>query len=213
MGEIRFRLAKPSDAKQIANVHFHIRDKYDLGFFAQVNKSFLVQYYKVMLNDPNEVVVCAETETGQIVGFNSGSLDSSHQFDMMKKRKFSFVIPLLTSAISRPKLIVSAFDRMKSTSGKTKTHYIATEGARAEYWGWMPGRKDSDISMMMQERWLYIIKLLGAEKIFFEVDKINKKILKFHKINGAEELSSFTMPDGRERVEFVYNLNNYNFKI
>ena len=34
MANIRFRLAKPSDAKQIAYVHLHIRDKYDQGFFA-----------------------------------------------------------------------------------------------------------------------------------------------------------------------------------
>ena len=47
-----FRLAKPSDAKQIAYVHYHIRDKYDQGFFAQVNYAFLKQYYKVVLIDP-----------------------------------------------------------------------------------------------------------------------------------------------------------------
>ena len=66
MANIRFRLAKPSDAKQIAYVHLHIRDKYDQGFFAQVNYSFLKQYYKVMLNDPNEVIVCAEDENGEL---------------------------------------------------------------------------------------------------------------------------------------------------
>ena len=60
MGDIQFRLAKPKDAKQIAYVHYHIRDKYDQGFFAHVNYAFLKQYYKIMLNDPNEVFVCAE---------------------------------------------------------------------------------------------------------------------------------------------------------
>ena len=46
MANIRFRLAKPSDAKQIAYVHLHIRDKYDQGFFAG-KLFFLKQYYKV----------------------------------------------------------------------------------------------------------------------------------------------------------------------
>lgn len=34
MNDIRFRLAKPSDAKQIANCHWHVRDRYiriDMG--------------------------------------------------------------------------------------------------------------------------------------------------------------------------------------
>ena len=154
MANIRFRLAKPSDAKQIAYVHLHIRDKYDQGFFAQVNYSFLKQYYKVMLNDPNEVIVCAEDENGLIVGFSSGSLDASKQMKSMRDNKFSFLWPLFTSAISNPKLIKAAID----------------------------------------------------------VDTINKQIFKFHKINGAKVVSTFTLPDGRERTEMVYDLTKIKFR-
>lgn len=213
MSTIRFRLAKPSDAEQIACVHYHIRDKYDQGFFAQVNYSFLKQYYKVILNDPGEVVVCAEDDHKRIIGFSSGSLDAKSQFKIMRKYKLSFVLPLLTSAISRPALIKAAIDRFKSTKGESNNEYVTTEGARIEYWGWLPGRDDSDQSILMQDILFYIMKILGADKLYFEVDRINKRIYKFHKINGAEEVKSFTMPDGRERVELVYNMNNYNFKI
>ena len=161
MSNIKFRLAKPSDAKQIAYVHYHIRDKYDKGFFAQVNYTFMKQYYKVVLNDPCEVVVCAD----------------------------------------------------KSTRGDSKNEYVTSKGARVEYWGWLPGRSDSAQSVVMQDILFYTMKMLGAEKLFFEVDKVNKRIFKFHKINGAEEVKTFIMPDGRERVELVYDMNNYNFKI
>ena len=213
MSNIKFRLAKPSDAKQIAYVHYHIRDKYDQGFFAQVNYAFLKQYYKVVLNDPCEVVVCAEDENQKIVGFSSGSLDSERQFKMMRKKKFSFVFPLLTSALAKPQLIKSALDRFKSTKGDSANEYVTPKGARVEYWGWLPGRDDSDQSVVMQDILFYTMKMLGAEKLFFEVDKVNKRIFKFHKINGAEEVKTFLMPDGRERVELVYDMNNYNFKI
>lgn len=213
MSNIKFRLAKPSDAKHIAYVHLHIRDKYDKGFFAQVNYSFLIQYYKVMLNDPNEVVVCAEDESGKIVGFSSGSLNAEKQFKAMRDHKLSFVWPLITSAFSNPKIIKSALDRFKSTKGESENKYVISKGARAEYWGWLTGRNDTDQSVVMQEIWLYFMKLLGAQQIFFEVDKVNKRIYKYHKINGAEELGSFMMPDGRERVEFVYKMDSYSFKI
>lgn len=213
MSEIRFRLAKPSDAKQIAYVHYHIRDKYDQGFFAKVNFAFLKQYYKVILNDPCEVVVCAEDENQKIVGFCSASLDAERQFKLMRKKKYSFIIPLITSALSNPKLIKDAIDRFKSTKGESDNEFVTSTGARAEYWGWLPGRNDSDRSVVMQDIEFYIMKMFGAEKLYFEVDKVNKKIFKFHKINGAEEVKSFIMPDGRERVELVYDLNNYNFKL
>ncbi len=213
MSNIKFRLAKPSDAKQIAYVHYHIRDKYDQGFFAQVNYAFLKQYYKVVLNDPCEVVVCAEDENQKIVGFSSSSLDSERQFKMMRKKKFSFVFPLLTSALAKPKLIKSALDRFKSTKGDSANEYVTSKGARVEYWGWLPGRDDSDLSIVMQDILFYTMKMLGAEKLYFEVDKVNKRIFKFHKINGAEEVKTFVMPDGRERVELVYDMNIYKFKI
>ena len=213
MSKIQFRLAKPSDAKQIAYVHYHIRDKYDQGFFAQVNYSFLKQYYKVVLNDPCEVVICAEDENQKIVGFCSASLDAERQFKRMRANKWSFVIPLFTSALSNPKLIKSALDRFKSTSGESDNEYVTSKGARSEYWGWLPDRKDSENSVVMQDIMYYLLKMLGVEILYFEVDKINKKVFKFHKINGAEELKTYTMPDGRERVELIYNLNNYNFKL
>ena len=213
MSKIKFRLAKPSDARQIAYVHYHIRDKYDQGFFAQVNFSFLRQYYKVVLNDPYEVIVCAEDDNQRIVGFSSGSLDSEKQFMLMRKKKFGFVLPLILSAVSNPKIIKSALDRFESTQGNTANEYVTSKGARVEYWGWLPERSDSDQSIIMQDILFYTMKMLGAEKLFFEVDKVNKRVFKYHKINGAEEVKSFVMPDGRERVELVYDMNNYNFKI
>ena len=213
MSVIRYRLAKPSDARQIAYVHYHVRDKYDQGFFAQVNYSFLKRYYEVVLNDPCEVVICAEDENQRIVGFSSGSLDSERQFKTMRKKKLCFVLPLLTSAITNPQIIKSALDRFRSTKGESKNEYVSFKGARVEYWGWLPWRNDSDKSVVMQDILFYTMKILGAEKLFFEVDKVNKRIFKFHKINGAEEIRSFILPDGRERVELVYNLNNYNFKM
>lgn len=211
--KIIFRLAKPNDASQIAYVHLHIRDKYDQGFFAQVNKFFLNQYYKVMLEDPNEIVVCAEdSDTGRILGFCSGSLDASKQMATMRKNKFRFLLPLVSSALSNPSLIKSALDRFRSTKGESDNRYVSTVGPRLEYWGWLPDAQNGDSAVEMQEVLILLMKVLGAQKLFFEVDKVNKKVLKFHKLNGAEEVSSFTLPDGRERVELFYNMESFTFK-
>lgn len=213
MSKIRFRLAKPSDAKQIAYVHFHIRDKYDRGFFAQVNYSFLKRYYIVMLNDPNEIVVCAEDkESGKILGFSSGSLNASKQMETLRKNKFCFVLPLVSSALSNPSLIKSAIDRFRSTKGESENKYVSTEGSRLEYWGWLPNTQGSEAAVEMQELLFLIMKAFGATKLYFEVDKINKKVLKFHKLNGALEATSYNLPDGRERVELYYDIEKFSFK-
>lgn len=76
MSNIRFRIAKPSDAKQITDVHWHVRDRYTEGMFLSLGRSFLKTYYKIILNDPWEVVICAVKEDGKIVGFSSASQDA-----------------------------------------------------------------------------------------------------------------------------------------
>ena len=146
------------------------------------------------------------------MGFNSGSLDAAKQFDSMRKNKWGFVWPLFTSAIFNPKIIKSAIDRFKFTKGESKTRYITPKGVRGEYWGWLPNMKDSDASVEMHERWIAVMKSLGVREIFFEVDVINKKIYKFHRINGAKILNTYTLPDGRERSEMVYDLTSYKYK-
>lgn len=212
MNSIKFRLAKPSDAKQIAYVHYHIRDKYDQGFFAQVNMGFLKRYYEIMLNDPNEVIVCAEDRTGKIVGFSSGSLDAEKQMETMRKHKFSFVLPFFLSALSNPVIIKGGIDRLRSIKGNTYNKYVSTDGARIEYWGWLPNAEGGESSVIMQEMLFLLMKTFCAKKLFFEVDKVNKKVLKFHNLNGAIEYTSYSLPDGRERVEFYYDMESYVFK-
>ena len=49
---------------------------------------------------------------------------------------------------------------------------------------------------------------LGVREMFFEVDKFNKRVYKFHlKINKAEPIEEITLPDGRQRVLMKKQLN------
>ncbi len=212
MGEIKFRLAKPCDAKQIANVHYHVRDKYSEGFFAQVNFGFLVQYYRIVLDDPNQIVVCAE-DNGEIVGFSSGSLDVSGEFKGFRRHKWRFVIPLLLSAISRPSILKDAFERFASTSEKSEKEYVSKKGSRNEFWAWLPSRDDSYLSLYTQELMLLFMKNFGVNEVYGEMDSVNEKIVKLQTRNGTKVQEKFTMPDGRERLRCVTDLNNHKFRL
>lgn len=212
MSEIRFRLAKPSDAEQIANVHYHVRDKYGEGFFAHVNKHFLKQYYKIILDDPYQIVVCAEHD-GQILGFSSGSMDAEKEFQHLRKNKWKFVWPLITTAIVRPSIIKDALDRFKSTSEGSPKKFIHTEGARNEYWAWLPGRDDSYMSLYTQELMLYIMKCFGVTEVYGEMDSVNEKVVKMQTRNGNKILERFKMPDGRERLSCLMKMEDHKFKL
>lgn len=211
MSEIQFRLAKPSDAKQIANVHFHVRDKYGEGFFAHVNKSFLKQYYKILLNDPYQIVVCAESD-GKILGFSSGSMDAAHEFKSVRKNKWKLLWPLFTTALGNPKIILDALARYRSTKKGSEEKFIHTEGARNGYWAWLPGRDDSYMSIYTQELMLYFMKCFGVKEVYGEMDTVNKKVVKMQSRNGSKVIETFKMPDGRERLSCVMYLDEHKFK-
>ena len=90
MAKYKLRLAKPSDAKEIANLHYSIREQGAPGIFAMMGKPFLKKYYKIVLNDPNEVVICAENEKGQIVGFNSSTWMQKRRWTICGEKGFNW---------------------------------------------------------------------------------------------------------------------------
>ena len=99
MSEIRFRLAKPSDAKEIANIHWHVRERYTQGIFLSLGESFLRAFYKIILDDPWEVTVCAVNEKGKILGFANTTMDAKKQAENVKKHKFSLGVAALGAII------------------------------------------------------------------------------------------------------------------
>jgi hypothetical protein len=207
MSVIRFRLAKPCDAKQIANCHWHVRDRYTQGIFLSLGEGFLRVYYSIILNDPWEVVVCAEREDGKIVGFSSATIDGRVQADNLRKHRIRLGFAALKSIILHPGLLKEIWLRYKSLKvNNDGPNFLTVDGVRGEYWCW---NKDDDSlkSIEMDNIKSYILYDLGCRECFFEVDKNNKQVFKYHlKVNKAEPIEEITLPDGRERVLFKKTL-------
>lgn len=204
MGEIRFRLAKPSDAKQIANCHWHVRDRYTTGIFLSLGESFLREYYKILLDDPYEVFICAETEKGKIVGFNNATLDVEKQTANLKRHKIRLGFAALKAVLLKPSLIPAILQRYRSLSSESEQQYISTKGARAEYWCWLKDEADSSRSVELNFAIKDLLYDLGVRTVYSEVDKSNKNVYKYftkyYKKGKIEIEKEVKLPDGRERV-------------
>ncbi len=205
MKEIRYRIAKPCDAKQIAAIHYGIREQYNVGIFAHLGKPFLRRYYSIMLNDPWEIIVCAEKE-GRIIGFSSYTLDAARQMVTYRKHRLGLAFGVFPSLILKPSLIRPLWQRYRSTAPDSMFRFVSSAGARGEYWAWDARYKDPISAVELDEIAHRILYALGNDQVFFEVDTVNKSILRYHKQNKAEELERFALPDGRERVLMKYNL-------
>lgn len=200
MSEIRYRLAKPSDAKEIADVHWHVRDRYTQGIFLSLGKGFLEACYKVILDDPWEVVVCAVNEDNKIVGFASTSMDAKERYKNIRAHKIKLGWAAIRNLIIHPTLIKGVWQRYRSLEDKSNVQFVHTEGVRGGYWCWLKSN-DSLKSFEMSNIKNNILKELGVNELFFEVDKFNKTVYRYHlKINKAEPIEEVTLPDGRVRV-------------
>lgn len=208
---MKFRIAKPSDAKELSVLHFKIKDLDGRGVFSQMGKFFLKTYYNIILNDPNEVVLCAYNETC-IVGFASATLDVKKQFKNLRKNKFKLFLSSLPSIIFNPKVFFELLKRYNSTKKKTGNNYVVSEGARGEYWVWDPDNNQSIYAPILNNKHIEILHILGVKSYNFEVDSTNLGVYKFSINNGASEVRRFKLPDGRERILLNYDVKKM-FKI
>lgn len=207
MSEIRFRIAKPSDAKQIANCHWHVRDRYSQGIFLSLGEGFLRTYYRIILDDPWEVVICAEREDGKIVGFTSATIDGRAQAENLRKHRIQLGLAAAKAIIIQPRLFKEVWLRYKSLKKDDEGQkFVTVDGVRGEYWCWLK-EEDSLLSVDMDHTKGHILYDLGYRECFFEVDKFNKQVYKFHlKVNKAQAIEEIKLPDGRVRVLFKVKL-------
>ena len=201
MSEIKYRLAKPSDAERIADLHWHVRDRYDKGIFLSLGKGFLKSYYKVILDDPWEVVVCAVDENGKVLGFSSTSMNAKERYKNIRSHRIKLGLAAMKALILKPSLIKGVWQRYRSLDDNNHSvQFINKEGVRGGYWCWLKG-DDSLKSIELNNIHNKVLFDLGIREKFFEVDKFNKAVYRFHlKVNKAEPIEEITLPDGRVRV-------------
>jgi hypothetical protein len=205
---MKYRLATHKDIEEIVALHYDIRKIYPVGIFAQLGKSFLRQYYKIILSSPNEVVVCAENEKGEVLGFCNGSLNVEKFFFALQKHKIALGLAALIDVIKKPKLVKELINRYSATKNEASAKFTFTIGARGGYWAWSINNPAPEYSIEMHDFFLTILKERSVDTLYIEVDVINKQIFLFHKLNGAKIIETITLSDGRERAMMKYDLIN-----
>jgi hypothetical protein len=203
---VTLRLAKPSDGRALARLHCRSRTTSSVGFFSQVSESFLRYYYKVVLDDPYSVVMCAEASDGQLLGFASGTLDAERHFARIRSHRLMFGLLLLPSMLARPSLIMQTMARFGSSKGGSGRRYVVTRGARTENWVWVPRDGTSIWAGVLNNTHLKMLRILGAEEVHFEVDVDNTAVVRFSVGNGAKLIDCIELDDGRRRNIYRYDL-------
>ena len=114
---MKFRIAKILDAKKIAEIHMICANHQKDGFMHKLGIKFLIQYYKIFINENNSIIVVAENE-GVVCGFHSGTaLEEEHQTSI-KRNKLKLSITVWQKLLINPKVAIDIYRRYKSLSTK-----------------------------------------------------------------------------------------------
>jgi hypothetical protein len=198
------RLAKPSDVDAMAALH--LSAAHEGGFMDLLGRRFLRSYYRLLVDSPEGVVLCATGQFGDLIGFVAGTLDAAVQARRVRASRFSLALSTIPAVLRRPRMAARALQRYRSLGSASEgAFYYVPEGARAEYWAWS---RDVDPSgaLALFQSWMKLMRLLGARTIRCEVDAENTRVARIHRVFGARECREITTPSGGKRILFEYQV-------
>jgi len=209
---INFRLAKNTDYVRLADVHMACSVIQPGGFMFRLGLPFLRQYYRVMLQEKYSVILCAE-EDGKLLGFSSGSLDTAEHFQALKRHRLRFLISVLAVICRQPRIIKDILARMRSGSPDSEMGgYVTQTGPRGEFWCWLSDQRYGGGALVLNAKWLLVMKTLGAKEVRIEVDGRNPKVERMHRLVGARVVKNYVTPDGNPRIIMGYDLTKLNLE-
>jgi hypothetical protein len=202
---LRFRSAKPSDARQIAHVLIRTFGNRDEEFMLKLGTPFLTAYLRVVLNEAAHVGLCAVDDAGRIVGVELGTLDAGAELRALRRNWYRLASGAVSGLIRRPSLVPGLWRRFRDTSDHRKARrYVVSSGARSGYWAMLPSLRHGAAALELHQRFLRMMKLLGASVVAFDVAAHNSGVIDLHRRLGARITEELSLPDGRRRVRMAY---------
>lgn len=201
---MNFRIAKYSDSKALAMIHLECAKNQIDGFMHRLGLPFLIQYYKIFINEKHSLIILAE-ENGKVIGFHSGTLLAEEHQTVLSKNKVKLGLSVIYSLLTDYKLFGEVFKRYRSLK-TADDDFRVKSGPRGEYWAWLPSSKDAANALKLHKLWHMILKEMGANAVRSEVDLSNKRVVRSIELMGGVFLKEITLPDGRKRAIVEYKL-------
>ncbi len=104
------RPAEENDLPEIVMLHERAFRK---AFLTRLGSGFLHSYYRVALSYPARIFLISESG-GKLEGFACGFLHPEEFYRLMRRRQWSFLIPMLLAVLRQPSLIARVIYRVES---------------------------------------------------------------------------------------------------
>jgi hypothetical protein len=202
---LRYRLARVVDAGPMATVQIACAGTQPESFLPKLGYWFLRQYYRALLREGHAVAVCAVDQNDRVVGLAAGTLDAAEHMDLFRRYRLRLALAAVPQLVLHPGLLWGMLTRYRTTKDQgAGEEYFVASGARCAYWGMLPQARGGFGAISLFQKWLAVMRALGAGDIFFEVDKINQTSVSSHLLLGAVVERESVTPDGKVRLIMRY---------
>jgi hypothetical protein len=204
---MKTRFAKLPDAQRLADLHVKCARTTGGGFGTQFGTAYMRAYYRILLSERWSVVLCTEDATGRVIGLASGTLGHflEHERSLARDR-VSLLCAALPALLRAPTLLraVGAAARGRA-SQSTQGEIDAPSTAHFLFWAWDPQSDVTGGAILLMQKWMSIVRLLGAKRIVFRVDAANERLVRIHQLLGATTVATVETPDRGLRYVMEYS--------
>ena len=190
---MRIHPANETDYSQMTVVHARAFPGY---FLTSLGKDFLSTYYKAVLRSEKAIAVCAVDEFENIIGFASGSIESSNfHRNLFNSNRLSFLLAVVKSALGKP----SVFYRLAMNLEKNANHNDDNDYAELLSIAVLPEYKGNGIGKRLLENFEVEVKRRGGKKLALTTDyENNEAVVNFYQKCGYSVFYNFiTYPNRR----------------
>jgi len=195
---MNFRIAKKSDCRDLAKVHYDCSRSQVDGFMYRLGLPFLIEYYRIFTCEKNSLIVLAE-ENDIVMGFHSGTMLAEEHQEALSVNKIKLGISVILSLLKDVRMMPEIIKRYRSLSN-LEDDFRVKSGPRGEYWAWRPDKKNAADALKLHKIWHNMLRDLGATYVRSEVDLSNKRVVKSILLMGGIFINELVLEDGRKRA-------------
>jgi hypothetical protein len=199
---MNLRFARKKDAGQLARLHSaSLADLPDSLEFA-LGAPYLEQYYRILSDEKGCVILCAENDDGNIVGFLSSTLDYAGEHrQALNQNRFFLLLASIPGILRNPKVLSKILKLRQRGRGEENKPTDCDQEAHLLFWCWDARDLTPAGPIELLQSSLAIFKSLGVNKVRLDVHERNGKIIKIHHLLGAKTIDKISSPD--EGVTYV----------
>jgi hypothetical protein len=216
--EIIYRIATITDAKIIAKITIDaFKDNVD-EFTTKLGSNFMTTYFRTIISTPGVVIICAERD-GVILGYVQATIDAIKEQKYLKNSTFKLALSVLPKFIVDPWLFLKLLSRYRSLYTTTTTtnnnnnnrplYNGIIDGTRITHWVTIPSIRKENIAFTLMAKCLDILKLLGSERVRFDVYKNDQKTFKNMLLLGATVVEEYDTSDHKQKILMEIELTNW----